>query len=593
MTAGHRTYAWHKARTLRMSLARANQEACCRCGQPIDYTLHGNQRYGPTIDHLVPLQAGGEIAPTPDLLAPAHRACNSSHGQKVKTALDRMGRNANGNASRNSTNAISKSLGNVPSSSQGNSRTLPTPKVAVSESRNPTSLIVRPEYFEPHDYAPPRIITDTSNASGSLADEWFTWLESRKGPGIRLRKWQKQVLTGALSVDANGDLLYDTVVLSTARQLGKSVGLRALAMARCHFAARFGETQQVIHSANHLLAVERIQQAVWRWAESSGLTVRRVRGASRVIWDDESSWDLLSVGSVWGASASVAMLDEAWDVPEAVVSSGIGPTLVARAQSQLWLTSTANENATPLMPGYRARAIAGEERIFIAEWSVGPDDDKADPMVWRARMPWWDAARARTMLAARNTKGFDFQWLNRWPGDGAQDLRWLPEWDTCARSAGGTSGCVGSLEVSGDRSTYGAAVSVKRDDGTVDVWTWTGQDLQSGIAWLGTHGPIAVLVGLTLRTEAAGPFEVIGVGQREMLVAAPTLAAAVRRGLVRHDHDDRTGSQFGDARTTATEYGDVLSSKKSLGPIPTVKAVAWAAASALTGSVAVEESQIF
>ena len=59
MSDAHRTYAWVKARKARLAVARANGEHCIRCGKPIDYTLSGNARHGPTVDHLDPLQLGG------------------------------------------------------------------------------------------------------------------------------------------------------------------------------------------------------------------------------------------------------------------------------------------------------------------------------------------------------------------------------------------------------------------------------------------------------------------------------------------------------------------------------------------------------
>lgn len=51
---------------------------CHLCGRPVDLALSGNARWGPTIDHIVPISKGG-----PDVLynvALAHRSCNCARG---------------------------------------------------------------------------------------------------------------------------------------------------------------------------------------------------------------------------------------------------------------------------------------------------------------------------------------------------------------------------------------------------------------------------------------------------------------------------------------------------------------------------------
>lgn len=53
---------------------------CHLCRKPVDMTLSGNDKRGPTIDHLIPLCAGGD-----DVLenvALAHRSCNCARGSR-------------------------------------------------------------------------------------------------------------------------------------------------------------------------------------------------------------------------------------------------------------------------------------------------------------------------------------------------------------------------------------------------------------------------------------------------------------------------------------------------------------------------------
>lgn len=58
---------------------------CAICGDPIDYTLTGNNKRAFTVDHIIARMHGG-----PDLdprnWQPAHRSCNSSRGARENAA---------------------------------------------------------------------------------------------------------------------------------------------------------------------------------------------------------------------------------------------------------------------------------------------------------------------------------------------------------------------------------------------------------------------------------------------------------------------------------------------------------------------------
>lgn len=58
---------------------------CHLCRKRVDMTLTGNDRMGPTIDHLIPVSAGGD-----DVLSNvrlAHRSCNCSRGARGDVQL--------------------------------------------------------------------------------------------------------------------------------------------------------------------------------------------------------------------------------------------------------------------------------------------------------------------------------------------------------------------------------------------------------------------------------------------------------------------------------------------------------------------------
>ncbi len=440
-------------------------------------------------------------------------------------------------------------------------------------------------------YSPPRIITPIPpEAAGTLADIWIPWIESPAGPGIKLREWQRVVLRQALAVDSLGRFIFRDIVVSTPRQQGKGWLAYALAVARCQFAASVGEMQTVLHIANNLQAARRIHSLSWRWAEECGLQVRRGIGIERVIWPDGSSWDLASTNAVWGATASIALADEAWDMQPEIVLSALQPTLVEREQSQLWLTSTANEACTVLMPDFRRRAIDSTPRTMIAEWSAPPDADLDDPEVWIAATPHWSPQRGELMAAARFTNGFRYQWLNMWPDAATGSGAWLPEWDELPRAEGDPRFGIGAVETSADRSVYGAAVGCRRGDGTVDLWTFEADSLDAANNWLASMMPSTVLAGESIKKQVLVPAAVCGVGIRETRSASPVMQEAVRRRLIRHDGGEAVSRQAAWAKLSRTEAGDVLSSKASAGPIPILKSAVWVVWTLLDSS---EEPEIW
>ena len=67
----------------------------------------------------------------------------------------------------------------------------------------------------------PRLMTIPSPAAaGSLGPGFVRFAEKRSG--YKLRWWQKLAATRLLEVDAKGVLVWDTMLLTIARQLGKS-----------------------------------------------------------------------------------------------------------------------------------------------------------------------------------------------------------------------------------------------------------------------------------------------------------------------------------------------------------------------------------
>jgi 5-methylcytosine-specific restriction endonuclease McrA len=60
-----------------------DSQTCWLCGHPIDLTLPATDPMSATVDHVLPLAAGGDPL-DPHNLRPAHRVCNGRKGKKIR-----------------------------------------------------------------------------------------------------------------------------------------------------------------------------------------------------------------------------------------------------------------------------------------------------------------------------------------------------------------------------------------------------------------------------------------------------------------------------------------------------------------------------
>jgi hypothetical protein len=239
-----------------------------------------------------------------------------------------------------------------------------------------------------------------------------------------------------LEYDADDRLVWDQWLLSTSRQVGKSYLLRILAMWRLDQAEWFGEEQLVLHTGKDLPVCREVQRPARTWArrhKHDGFGAREVNGQEEVSAPDGSRWIIRGRDSVYGYSASLAFVDEAWCVGVTVVDEGLEPTMTEREQSQLGLISTAHRRSTSLFPSRRSLAldhVDDPEDVLILEWSAPPGSALGDEAAWRAASPHWSDRRATLMRAKLDRavageadpedgdedplESFRSQWLNDW-----------------------------------------------------------------------------------------------------------------------------------------------------------------------------------
>jgi hypothetical protein len=265
------------------------------------------------------------------------------------------------------------------------------------------------------------------DAVGSIGREFER--SAAKRMGSPLRWWQRLAARRILEVDASGELCWLGWLLTLARQGGKSLLMRELAIWRLQQAGRFGEPQSILHVANVLRVGDMVQREARKWAaEQPGWKSKAGNGTQELEHPDGSIWRLLAGSGVYGYSGCLNFVDEAWRIDSSVIDDGLLPTLMERKQPQIGIISTAHHRATSTFVDARLGALAGNGDLLL-EWSAGPELPFDEPAAWRAASPHWSPMReqivrkalAKVLAGSPSGDGidslpaFEAQYLNRWP----------------------------------------------------------------------------------------------------------------------------------------------------------------------------------
>jgi hypothetical protein len=444
-----------------------------------------------------------------------------------------------------------------------------------------------------------------SRATGSLGGEFTAWAHERSG--YRLRWWQRLVAARLLEHDDLGRLVWETMVLSMARQLGKSWLLRELLLWRIHQGERFGEPQDVLHTGKDLAVCKEVQRSARLWAKARpAYKVREVNGQEEIeLLSDGSRWMLRAKEAVYGYSVSCGAADEAWKVRASSIEEGMTPTMAEREQPQLLLVSTAHRLATALMLSRRQVALAdleGGDGDLLIEWSAPASSELDDVGTWRLASPHWTPRRARLISkryqAMRDgetvdpeepdpEQSFRAQWLNQWPSKRADPPGALQD-----LLAPGLWAQLTDPDLAGDGPVFvaveddfglGAAVAAAcvLDDGRLEVDGWLRDDWDSAIGDLERLAEIREIRELHVGASLLDRLPAGGV----LPAGRPAVAAQARAGLAllrdlsvngRLVHDESTGeldAALGLAQVRETLSGLYLVAR---GPTHLVKALAWA-----------------
>lgn len=349
----------------------------------------------------------------------------------------------------------------------------------------------------PADATWPRLMTvPHPRAVGSYGALVEAWSAERRGRPFRW--WQRLVCRRLLEHDVDGRLVWELAILTLARQLGKTWVLGDLCGWRLEAGGLLGAEQTVLSTGKDVAVVREMQRIHRLRAKRDKATyhVREVNGQEEIeLLADGSRWMVRAKESVYGITATMATIDEAWKVLASIVDDGIEPTTVEAVDAQILLVSTAHRRATALMVGRRASALEElhtGDGALVLEWSAPADAELDDRAAWRAASPHWTSKRER--LIARRLEGalagesddvdepdpissFRTQWLNQWPRKRlalvkGEPLVELDEWTACAGDVvDDRERIVVAVE---DHAGYGAAIAAVcvQADGRLGVDGW-------------------------------------------------------------------------------------------------------------------------
>src|SRR5688572_2955588 len=228
---------------------------------------------------------------------------------------------------------------------------------------------------------------------------------------------------------------YDTVLVKMPRQTGKTNFLEAQMLAAARRRDRAGRMVRrvVVYTAQDRMhaSVRIIKEFEQVKLQSNELLrgryqVRKSNGSEWIEFPD--TWSRIAVEAsnataAHGLTVDDAVLDEAFAHRDLPLINAIQPTMITRADPQMWIVSTPGEGDDGLMLHYEELAAIAvhdpDSRLAVFDWSATEDDDREDPDVWRRVMPALGhtitEARVRSLLRTTPAAEFDRAYLARRP----------------------------------------------------------------------------------------------------------------------------------------------------------------------------------
>jgi phage terminase large subunit-like protein len=443
----------------------------------------------------------------------------------------------------------------------------------------------------PEDAHAPRYMTGPHpRAVGTLGPEFVEWADRQPGLHPRrttgLRWWQKMTAYRLLEVDEDGELVWRNVLLTMARQVGKSWLIRAIILWRIQQGERWSEDQAIMHCAHRMATAIEVWRPGQRWALEQGWHVRVTNGEQMVEEPGGGRWLVRAAtdGLAVGFALSCLVVDEAWQIARSTVEAA-DPALTESVSPQLWLVSTAGDAASDLFASYRDKALGELEapgNTLIVEWSAPKAMAIDDPAAWRMASPHWSDKREAEVidkLGKMERLEFVQQYLCQWI-DLARNRKEDPstavlvedEWE----ALNGYVPAPGAPLVAAVESYFGegcsVALSAPLSDGRVGVSVSTHPDLSAAARVVAAAHVGTILVGKSLAPDPAFAAMTVKPMMARSSWVATTLRRLVNEGAITHNGNPDLTEQALSIRTVpGTDGPRVVSKGRSDG----VKALLW------------------
>ena len=310
--------------------------------------------------------------------------------------------------------------------------------------------------------------------------------------GLDLLPWQRLVLNCGLE-RAGDRWRWRTVVVTLARQNGKSALLRALIAHRMIRGQTVGALSQIRAVGRETMFDPLADAFTARGMgdlfdtyamRANGSEALKLRGTGgRLVMPSSSE------RGAHGYSLDLAVVDEAWALSDYRVPGGIAPTQIARPDPQLWVVSTAGTADSLWLRELVDAGRAGDtDRLALFEWAAAPELDPADVAGWAQANPALgqtvtadELGHAYSMATTPDSRAeFERAHLNRWT---ARVEAILPAqlWRACCRP---------DVTVGGEL-VFGFDVALDRSRGSIVAAGLVGDavavelvDHRPGVDWL-------------------------------------------------------------------------------------------------------------
>ena len=309
--------------------------------------------------------------------------------------------------------------------------------------------------------------------------------------GTPFMPWQRDLVDVALEIDpATGLLVYRTVIATVPRQSGKTKLELGVAVHRCitwpgqvvTYTAQTRVKARQKWEDDHLATLDASPFGPSIDQGGRFYRVRKTTGMEAVLWANGSRYGIEAVTkqSGHGDTLDLGFIDEAFAQVDGRTEQAMKPAMITRSQPQLWIVSTAGDEASKFL---RDKVDAGRERceagatsgICHLEYSAPDDADPEDPATWWACMPALghtvteDAVRAD--FQSMPLREFRRAYLNQWVDAIPDEWLVIPQaaWESLRADPVAHGQVALAVDVSPDERTGSIVAAWRRPDGNMDV----------------------------------------------------------------------------------------------------------------------------